>query len=155
MKGNYLGARSVRLQAYMGHHTYRPGRSTESVQIVFRAWRFCKAIILEPDRQGLRHISGSIHTDQGALRARSKNFSGLKSLEGNYTGARSVRFKAHMGQYAYRSGCPTHSVKNFIGCEIFEEQVSWSAIGKAASPYGAICIPIRVLCDFSLKVLRA
>ena len=60
------------------------------------ALKFWKAIFLEPDRQGSRPKCGSTHTKQGFLGTRYGNFSGLKILEGNFLGARSAGFKAHM-----------------------------------------------------------
>ena len=60
------------------------------------ALKFWKAIFLEPDRQGSRPKCGSTRTNQSFLGTRYGNFSGLKILEGNFLGARSAGFKAHM-----------------------------------------------------------
>ena len=63
---------------------------------IYRVCNFWKAIFLEPDRHGSRPKCGSTRTNQSFLGTRCGNLSGLKILEGNFLGARSAGFKAHM-----------------------------------------------------------
>ena len=82
---------------------------------------------MELDRQGSMPIWDQIHTDQGALRTHSKNFSGLKILKCNYPGDRSAKIRVQMG--------PANSVKKFLWPENFERQLTWSPIDKAQRPH--------------------
>ena len=99
-------------------------------------------------------MCGNIHTDQGAYEFALRHSSGLKILKGDYLGARSAGLKAHVGQCTYRSGRSTNSVLEFLGLENFVRQFSWSPIGKAQGPYGAIYIPFRALYELGLKFSR-
>ena len=110
---------------------------------------------MESDRQGPRPIRGHVHTEQGGLRARSKIFSGLKILKGSYLGIRPARLKTHMGHFAYQSGRSKNSLCKFLGPKNFGRQFSWSPIGKAQGPYGAIRTPIRALYELGLEFSRS
>ena len=87
-----------------------------------------------------------MHTDQGALRVRSKIFSGLKILKGSYLGSRSARLKAHAHRIeAHDCASAARVAQELAGATLPAPGAACTALGalllSAHSFYGSVVAP--------------